>query len=441
MKDFSEIIKSQWLKAAAVLIAAWLIGFAAMTLVYKLDTAPMMRHVKSSINTFEQEGNYPRWSKGLVFTANDNFTDALMLSTAICPKQDKSFIMAMKNYNYAGAKDNSGPAGALVHMVNGRMDRVNGGSYERYWHGYNVVLKPLLVLTNFSEIRALNYIVQLALLVLLFVKTHERLGWRGTVALGLGVIVLNPVSAATSLQYAPIFYTTVIASIVAVTKESVSDRLPLGLFLVAGICASFFDLLTYPVASLGLPLCLSLCCRNVNAVRSLRENLVFFVAAAVAWCFGYFGMWFGKWVLATLVTDQNVFLNAYRAARFRLDGEVPWLKGQELTAFQVIKAQLGVLKFRAMIVTLAAFVIFLLAGALKNRRKLAETVTMEKSLLCGLGLTALLPMIWAAVMKNHSFIHTFFTHKGYAVTFAALAMLALLICYPRRRELGEKPRH
>jgi len=132
MKDFAEIMKSQWLKAAAVLIAAWLIGFAAMTLVYKLDTAPMMRHVKSSINTFEQEGNYPRWSKGLVFTANDNFTDALMLSTAICPKQDKSFIMAMKNYNYAGAKDNSGPAGALVHMVNGRMDRVNGGSYERY---------------------------------------------------------------------------------------------------------------------------------------------------------------------------------------------------------------------------------------------------------------------------------------------------------------------
>lgn len=239
MKKLADILKCRFYPVAITLLFAWLVGFLSMVFVYTLPTAPMEQHVKASITTFEQEGNYPQWAKGITFTQQDNFTDALMLSTAIFPKKESTFVMAMKNYNYASAKDGSGPAGALVHQVNGQFDELQASSYERYWHGYNVVLKPLLLAMSFSNIRCLNYMLQFGLLVFLFVRVNEKFGWRGLVGLGFGVLVLNPESAALSLQFAPIFYTTVIACLLCL-KTRRQESFPCLLFLLSGICSSFF---------------------------------------------------------------------------------------------------------------------------------------------------------------------------------------------------------
>lgn len=368
MKKLADILKCRFYPVAITLLFAWLVGFLSMVFVYTLPTAPMEQHVKASITTFEQEGNYPQWAKGITFTQQDNFTDALMLSTAIFPKKESTFVMAMKNYNYARAKDESGPAGALVHQVNGQFDELQASSYERYWHGYNVVLKPLLLAMSFSNIRCLNYMLQFGLLVFLFVRVNEKFGWRGLVGLGFGVLVLNP---------------------------------------------EF------------------LCSQNMENTLSIKRSLSLVLGASVLWGIGYFGMWFGKWVIATLITDQNVFLNAYNAIQFRLDGEIPWMQGQEITALRVLRSQLGVFYFKAMLILILAFMAFLGVGALKNRSQMKAVLLKEKGLAFGLILTSLMPMGWATVIKNHSIIHTFFTHKGYAITFCSLTLLALMICYPR----------
>lgn len=430
MRKLTDILKCCFYPVAITLLFAWLVGFLSMVFVYTLPTAPMEQHVKASIATFEQEGNYPQWAKGITFTQQDNFTDALMLSTAIFPKKDSTFVMAMKNYNYARAKDGSGPAGALVHQVNGQFDELQASSYERYWHGYNVVLKPLLLAMNFSNIRCLNYMLQFGLLIFLFVRVNEKFGWRGLVGLGFGVLVLNPESAALSLQFAPIFYTTVIACLLCL-KTRRQESFPCLLFLLSGICSSFFDLLTYPIVSLGLPFCLFLCSQNMENTLSIKRSLSLVLGASVLWGIGYFGMWFGKWVIATLITDQNVFLNAYNAIQFRLDGEIPWMQGQEITVLRVLRFQLGVFNFKAMLILILAFMAFLGVGALKNRSQMKAVLLKEKGLAFGLILTSLMPMGWATVIKNHSIIHTFFTHKGYAITFCSLTLLALMICYPR----------
>ena len=164
---------------------------------------------------------------------------------------------------------------------------------------------------------------------------------------------------------------------------------------------------------------------------SIKRSLSLVLGASVLWAIGYFGMWFGKWVMATLITDQNVFLNAYNAIQYRLDGEIPWMQGQEITVLRVLRSQLDVFYFKAMLILILAFMAFLGVGALKNRSQMKVVLIKEKGLAFGLILTSLMPMGWATVIKNHSIIHTFFTHKGYAITFCSLTILALMICYPR----------
>lgn len=88
MKKLADILKCRFYPVAITLLFAWLVGFLSMVFVYTLPTAPMEQHVKASIATFEQEGNYPQWAKGITFTQQDNFTDALMLSRPFFPKKN-----------------------------------------------------------------------------------------------------------------------------------------------------------------------------------------------------------------------------------------------------------------------------------------------------------------------------------------------------------------
>lgn len=66
--------------------------------------------------------------------------------------------------------------------------------YARYWHGYLVVLKPLLLLLDYADIRILNMIVQLLLLVWLIVSMIEIDRKKYVLPFIAAVAVANPVA-------------------------------------------------------------------------------------------------------------------------------------------------------------------------------------------------------------------------------------------------------
>lgn len=65
-------------------------------------------------------------------------------------------------------------------------------SYERYWHGYLVVLKPLLLVFNYGQIRILNGIVMAILVLLILRQLWKRDLRRGMLAFLLSVAGLFP---------------------------------------------------------------------------------------------------------------------------------------------------------------------------------------------------------------------------------------------------------
>ena len=101
------------------------------------------------------------------------------------------------------------------------------------------------------------------------------------------------------MQYYACFYLSFIAMLVLLWKPGyfLKNRFAVCiLFLVTGICTSYFDFLTYPIVTLGLPLCvwLLLIPYHNKCIWQLVENAVF-------WAIGYLGMWAEKWILSSVV--------------------------------------------------------------------------------------------------------------------------------------------
>ena len=144
----------QQLKKLAVLYLACLVsGTLALMAVYCLPVRPIQEHVRVSVDAFLEEGDNPFVLPGYKGASLDNTTDAIMLGNAVYQSEFPVYQAAMK----AGRAElyNEHTQLALKKYLN-QDQGLTLTSYERYWHGYLVVLKPLLLVINYGQIRILN---------------------------------------------------------------------------------------------------------------------------------------------------------------------------------------------------------------------------------------------------------------------------------------------
>ena len=71
---------------------------------------------------------------------------------------------------------------------------------------------------------------------------------------------------------------------------------------MSGILVAFFDLLTYPIAALGMLLVLQLLMFESNFIKDVIRA----ARSSIVWIIGYLGMWCGKWVVASLLKTINL---------------------------------------------------------------------------------------------------------------------------------------
>ncbi len=79
-------------------------------------------------------------------------------------------------------------------------------------------------------------------------------------------------------------------------------------FFVVGMVENFFDFLTYPIITLGIPLIVLLWLKIRDESADLKENMIFTVKSSVSWGLGYALTWIAKWVNCYGGTWCSVFL-------------------------------------------------------------------------------------------------------------------------------------
>lgn len=424
-----------WIQVTATIIGMIVLGALLLFCAYLLPTGRMKSHIAESDETFNYEGIYPMIIQGYKCTQLDNYTDGLMYTTAIYPGSGDTLRDMLENprIEYDDVNMVQG-MNDYANDVQGRESHQYEITYGRYWHGYLVILKTLLLFLNVSKIRMLNLMMQGTLFCILLYLVRKRIGAVYQIPLLLMEAVLKPIVLPLSLQYSWVYYVGILSAIVFLIKEQWQSKSIFLLFLVTGMITSYVDLLTYPLITLGLPMMVFLL-RWQKKDGTWRKKLLYFMGNSMFWGIGYAVMWGSKWILNSIFTNGNIFENVRTEIEIRLSNTG---EAQEIfTAGMVLQKNYDVIKQFPFQLLWIAFLIFVVVYYIvEKRRKKIEKINSNQLLnvLPWLGLS-IIPLAWIAVMGNHSWVHYWFTYRELSVTVLGLSCF-LLQLLPNTKRCG-----
>lgn len=404
------------LKAAAVLLCGIILGLALILGVFLLPTEPMFNNAKESGAVFDESTMYPEMIPGYSGSMLDNFTDALMISNAITDIDAPLADRAMSVYRPRIVGETNSISALKGYLETGEYEAT--GTYARYWHGYLVTLKPMLMMFDYGQIRIINIalfaLLGLAVLLLIWKKTSLKYSLGFLAAM----LFIMPIAIPFSLQFSTIMYITLFAllgMLIFHEKLNKNNRY-IYFFLAVGMITSYMDYLTYPLAALGVPMVLlMLLCSE----ETLKQKITKIILLSVCFGVGYIGMWGAKWVVGSLLTGKDIIADALSTMDARTGMETA--ADGTITLFDVFAKNLkmiGELPF--VLIALATLITETVLIATKGI-EFKKIITSAIPFL----IIAVMPFAWQIVASNHSYEHAWFTYRAYLITaFALITMLS-----------------
>ncbi len=400
-----------------------------MVLSYSLPDSLIRKHMRTSILQLELEENSCTSLVGLLSQRQDNFTDSMMLNMSLQQEGVSATACAFGNYMQV-VKDPSDPTADMMPLdslkaaVTGKTGART--TYARYWHGYQVALRPLLLFFDYGALRWFNSLVFTLFTTVVAVILRYRLGLGTAIAFLFALAVVGVVAVPLSLNFSGVFYlafTGMVIVALGMNREG-AHRLDLETFFVLGAVTAFVDVLTAPVLTLGMPLTVLLLGRLSSDTESaIRRQFICFVRMSAVWSVGYTGSWAAKWTISSFVLDKNVFLDAAQSVASRLNGTEA---GVNFDRIETVRRNVAML-FPLFGCTQPQGIQWdVVAAACVVPATLAIVVTVLLTLhirsdgrqwrVIGLLPAGALPFAWYLIVNGHSRVHYFFTFRGLAVS-------------------------
>lgn len=400
MKETGKLLLKEILIVAIAVFA----GVAALAVTYFIPQGKMKDQAWESAILMHREGLGSFMWPTVTMTQLDGYTDGLMLNT-VYTETDDGLRDILLDTRVQVRETNPMESFFEVIALENKDYRVD--TYGRYWHGYQILWRPLLCFFNYGEIRQINMALQLAL-VFAFLYLLFSTGERALVVPFFGMyLFLTPLSLFSSMQFSPCFYLMLLASMALVgLRDYLNDTRRNYLFLLTGILTAYFDLLTYPFVTLGVPLITYLAidreCRE-DWRKSIRDIIYY----TVSWGIGYVGMWVSKWAVSSVFTDENVIMDAVNQVKFR-SGH--YERGRSyLTTLRLNFDACNMISIWVVLICLAAV---LLAGVILNFRRNGISFLPVTGMIL---LVSLYPFLWYYLTMHHSSDNSYFTWREFSI--------------------------
>lgn len=407
-------------------------GTVALFGAYSLPLQRIQDNVTQSVDTFLKEGSYPRFSSENLDSQLDNWTDAIMI--LVSAGGDSNNIVRSAMLNIYPMVEGLDPVESLVEIYGGAAkSHYTNVEYGRYWHGYVVFLKPLLLFFNYDDIRYLIMILHVTLLALIFTLLGKRRQSLYAIPLVLAYLFCNPLALMQSMQFSTITLLALIQLVFFLLLRNKYEKYPVAVvvhFTVFGCLTSYIDLLTFPLVALFIPLAYFVC--TTNTARSFRSCLLQPFLYTICWGIGYGGMWMSKWFIGTLLTGKNIVANALEQAAYRTSYAVSsGAVGQDIqfTFLDMIETICGVPNHIFLVVFLISILLFLSSICVLTISKKFNPISCLRFrqsyylFLCLFGI-ALSPFFWYALLSEHSYWHAFFTYRELCIS-----IYCIVVCF------------
>jgi hypothetical protein len=399
-----------------------------------LPGGAIRHHAARSVEYGDLHGDYPRAVLPLKQAQMDNFTDALIINQACCISRDSLWrcMMLLPRADY-GVIDQTTNLQQMLQGEDGQHI-----TYPRYWHGSTFFMRFLLALFAYPTIRLVLYFLSSLLLIWLLLWLWRLDGWVPVVAVSTAFTLMYGFVMQFSIQFFPVLALSLIGSLLVCKYLHEPTRVAVSLFVIGSLTA-YFDLLTTPLLTVGLPLTLfcylngraqqglSLCNKstsiglnsNISAEKSRQQpfgkGLAQLTGLGAIWAVGFALTWFCKWLIASLSTPVNVFRDAFSKVSERAGGqsENVW-ELADFSRWSAITSNANFLPYKFLIIALIVLVVLAFIHYNKGGWK--------SSLL--LLFLAALPYAWYFALANHSYQHWWFTYRNQIFTMTALLLAA-----------------
>lgn len=393
-----------------LLFVGGMIGLLALRLVYFIPVEEMKEHVYQSLPVLEREFDDSLVIPGNEATLTGTFTDCLMIENTIYESKDYSIwqqIFRMQR-GESGSEDGWMPGYSLKDYLEGT-EQPAKVEYARYWHGYLLFLKPLFSLTTLSSLRIMSGIMQFVLAGLFLILC----GKKGDSFIGIAFLLAVPWLYFFTLYFSlslSICYIVLILALIfqiGMHERLIQKNRYSVFFLVLGMVTVYFDFLTYPLVTLGFPLCVYLYKEKSGLRKMLKDSLLY----TIEWDVGYVGLWGMKWVLADIFTGSGTIRDAINTFIARTDSAEGYSRiGGFLSVLQ--KNIEPYMNWGYFILVLGTGIFLVIYGA-KHRENFSSVNCREA---ISLLIVSLYPFVWMLLTENHMEEHWMFTCKILAIT-------------------------
>ncbi len=400
--------------AAAVILPALLILSAL------IPKEAIRQHSLESAQYLSDREPFGYVIEGLEGSCIDKYADAILLNIAYHFSAEYPFRSVMLSAYYF-TPDHEETENYLIAVEN---DLGVNRQYLRYWHGSITWVRPLLLFLNLQGIYVLNAVLLILLLAFFCIICARLKEYPLVIAFVVAFVMTRAYFVPLSLEYTWTFLLMLILSILAILlyRKKMEDHYTV-FFAVAGMITSFVDFLTTETITLLVPLLVILWLgRKDNSSDAFfkRKDVRMSLFSSIAWVLGYVCMWGMKWLMCSVVMQENAMPYVGEHVSERLGGDMGVSLASFLTGavtrniaclFPLGYGALGVMGF-TIIVLSAVYIGFV------YRRD-----GFDRGGVILLALVGLVPYVRYLVLHNHSYIHYFFTFRAQFATVAAVVLI------------------
>ena len=436
----------KYIKTFILLIIIFNIG---LYLACSFNSKLIKKNVIQSQKMLEKEGMFYNVSD-LFNIRSDNSADALMINECYSVDSDEPYVSYMKTrknyrknaklYQY---QETVGELSTYVEEFNDESEMYYNTiselgnflegkihsyiNYGRYWHGYLILLRPLLMLFNIMQLRHILFFIFCLLFTYLIYLLYKEFGLNIAIIFGLSLICSGYFSASYILEVAPAFLIMMISSIILVKNINKIKDFYLFIFIIGSI-TNYFDYLTVPLITLGFP-CTIYILKLLKEEKDWKYCVKFLIKSSLVWVTSYAITWILKWVQYDLtINDGNSMLKiGFGQAMFRMQ-RVNEALGIDISYISVIVNIIG----KSLIYTILTILIIMILNKFKplikkNNKKYIPFLIIS-----------LYPIIWFVALANHTIMHNYFTYRNSLLFMLGILLTINELLFSKNKNIEEK---
>lgn len=399
-------------RAVIIFLVPFIIAIIGSFLIFFTSFIPSSFIKDMSLQSAAELSQKPDYSMGNNRTAYvmDYYTDSLILmeSYTLSSSEPVTVLTNPMLYNESLSCDR-----LLAEAVNGAELNVN---YVRFWMGFRIVVRPLLLLFSYDSICWLSSLAFFTAAFILIAMIARLCSLSAAFCFGLALALVNPAVIAHSLQFYCCFMLSFMFMIFLLLKRNCRISYSL-CFCCFGALTQFFDFYTTPLICFALPFLLLVEMDSIGEHRFLSLLKYFFL-----WFYGYVGIWLIKLFAVTIFTDINGFADGLTSLKGRLGlSIVPGIEQYYSVPYALHRIWgtvfPGATSKPALFGFLAAFIISLVLSLKKT-----ASFSLSSSLIYPA--VSLLVIIWYSVSAQPSSIHAWFQYRSLIVLFFSQFLFA-----------------